>query len=162
METAIRETFPAPSSPRKLCMELIYSVIVSSTMGERMPVNECLATPVVQVSWRNLFLSNSTQSMELRPPNRAWRRLGKRQIRISKGMNGIAFSMKSTQELLRVPQPVISLTEYMGTPTLWVLNPYFLQLCGCLFVHASVCDAESSSRQETCPEKGIARGKPQT
>lgn len=50
VETAIRENFPAPPSLKKLFMGLIYLVMVSSTMGERIAVNECLATLVVQVS----------------------------------------------------------------------------------------------------------------
>lgn len=76
----------------------------------------------VRHSWRNLFLSCSTQSTEAVP---LWlgggRRSEKKQIRISKGIKGTwlfltLFSRKSTQ---KPPQPWISLPVSQD-PTPWV------------------------------------------
>lgn len=58
---AVRETFLVPLFPKEIVGRSDVSAPVTSPIGERKAVSECLAPAQSRTSWENPFLSTGTQ-----------------------------------------------------------------------------------------------------
>lgn len=117
--------FPSTPFPsRRHCTRLFYPEVVTSPTEEKKNSSYFLAISVVWVmAGETHFSLTALKSTEAGP---LWLQEGKLlkkwQVRISKDINEIEFSRKSTQELLGVQHPGISLLGSLAPQTLWVLN----------------------------------------